>query len=284
MKKTGTREWSDVSINCCLGCANACVYCYARQMALRAGRIRSGRDWAKERPRSLEEIARRPEYGRKHRGVVMLPTSHDVTPGNREACLAVLGRLLAAGNRVLLVTKPRLEIMADVGALYQGRLVNWAVCGLGLGDCIGPRLEVRCSITCLDDDIRREWEPAAPEIQERIEVLRYLRGEGIATSVAIEPNLQPDRVDRLVEIVDPLVSGTIWVGKLNKMAERLKWALDPQEGLCLDDRATLSKAADWLEAQQTDRKVMEVVEQLRGNAKIRWKDSYAEVVERSDGN
>ena len=55
--KTGTREWSEQSINCCVGCAHACLYCYARANALRFGRLTRGGDWAEERPAGDDQIA-----------------------------------------------------------------------------------------------------------------------------------------------------------------------------------------------------------------------------------
>ena len=48
-RKTGTREWSEHSVNCRQGCTNGCLYCYARAQALRFGRITSGDAWTQER-------------------------------------------------------------------------------------------------------------------------------------------------------------------------------------------------------------------------------------------
>ena len=45
--KTGTREWSEHSRNIFIGCAHNCRYCYAAEMAVRYGRIKSRADWPK---------------------------------------------------------------------------------------------------------------------------------------------------------------------------------------------------------------------------------------------
>jgi DNA repair photolyase len=45
---TGTREWSEYSFNIGLGCSNNCLYCYARQNALRYKKINSPDEWQNE--------------------------------------------------------------------------------------------------------------------------------------------------------------------------------------------------------------------------------------------
>jgi DNA repair photolyase len=275
-RKTGTREWSEHSVNCCVGCSHDCLYCYARLQARRFGQIKTAADWRREQPVAPAIIRQPQNYHGRYKGVVMFPTRHDLTPGNRESCMAVLKKLLAAGNQVLLVTKPHLEIMPEVAGVARA-YPN------GPWETGYRHFEVRCSITCLDDDVRRQWEPGAPDIQERIEALRYLHAEGIPTSVSIEPNLQPDRVHRLVEIINPYVSGTIWIGKLNQMQARLKWAFDGTHGLPAEDQAALADAAKALRLQQSDEAVMSVVQRLKAHPLVRWKDSYQEVIERNGG-
>lgn len=41
MTTQGTKEWASSNINLFYGCANNCMYCYAKKMALRFGRIKS---------------------------------------------------------------------------------------------------------------------------------------------------------------------------------------------------------------------------------------------------
>lgn len=52
-------------------------------------------------------------------------------------------------------------------------------------------LEVGFSITTLDDNLRRHFEPGAPSVNERINALRKLHNQGIKTWVFIAP-LLPD--------------------------------------------------------------------------------------------
>lgn len=279
-KKHGTREWSEHSVNCCLGCRHDCVYCYARTNAWRWQRITSAADWRVEKPINANEARLGRKYDLHYDGVVMFPTTHDLTIGNREICLTVLERLLRAGNQVLLVTKPSLSLVEDL-VPYVRCLIQDGVLPINLAASTGgASLEVRCSITCLDDNLRQVWEPGAPPILDRIAALRTLRVSGIPTSVSIEPNLQPDRVHELVQVLAPYVSGEIWIGKLNRMSERIRWAFDPSTGLPPEDQTALGAAALRLDELQTDEAVMDVVHRLAGVPSIRWKDSYQDVIAR----
>lgn len=44
----------------------------------------------------------------------MFPTTHDLSPNTRDACLTVLDHILAPGNSVLITTKPHLESIRAV--------------------------------------------------------------------------------------------------------------------------------------------------------------------------
>lgn len=113
MKKTvrGTREWASSSVNVMSGCSHDCRYCYARTSASRF-KTHPG-DWTAEvvRPQAATK-----QFG-KRSGTVMFPTQHDITPGNMEHTLPVQGRLLKAGNTVLVVMKPHPEVVRHVAPL-----------------------------------------------------------------------------------------------------------------------------------------------------------------------
>ncbi len=253
MNKTGTREWSDRSVNCCQGCSHECLYCYARYNALhRFHRIASAKQWADEQVRT-RAVARR--Y-RQYPGVVMFPTTHDVTPGNLDACLTVLGKLLAAGNDVLLVTKPHRECMIAVCRRFEP---------------YRRQLEIRCTIGSADDGALAYWEPHAPPFAERVASLMHAHTQGFRTSVSAEPLLSPRSVGVLVSSVEPYVTESIWIGKANQLRRRTQWAIGRVYGVA----AAVAK----LEAEQTDAKVMEVYGQLQGHPLVQWKDSYRAVID-----
>jgi hypothetical protein len=104
----GTREWSDSSCNICIGCSHGCLYCYARSFRARF-------DAAVQVPGNWEHQELRPESklgtDKKGAGVVMFPTTHDLTPEFLPEAATTIRNLLNGGNRVLVVSKPHLSVV-----------------------------------------------------------------------------------------------------------------------------------------------------------------------------
>lgn len=249
--RTGTREWAVQNVNCCFGCSNACIYCYARQVALRFKRIKNGEEWAKERINAKARTRNYPKY----RGTVMFPSSHDITPGNHKACESALDRLLVARNQVLIVSKARLDLAQSLLSPYMGRGPAW-------------NITFRVTMTHMSRRIGDFWEPHAPTYTERLAALCWAHSHGFATSVSCEPLLEAGRVEELVAQVDQYVTDTIWIGAANQLRARTAWCLGP------DDLATLH-----VEAGQTKAAMRKVYEALKDNPKIRWKDSYRQALD-----
>lgn len=296
--KTGTREWSEYSFNCCLGCANDCVYCYAAEREARykrcrrdqwhmevvnpgkvylARRIIKGRREAEGRGARGEErngkeklfavapIAPRPSLFGPHEGVTMFPTGHDITPGNLDACWPVLEALLLCGNRVLLVSKPNLDVITDLLALMMSDKSPVKT--------ILDRLEFRFSIGGLDEATCQFWEPGASCFHDRRECIGMVKFAGFKVSVSAEPLLEPWRAISIVGCCLGWGADHVWIGKLNQLRRRTAHAN-------IGGHPTLLK----LEAWQDDEHVLQVVESLKDYAaagKVRYKDSYREVIERS---
>ncbi len=256
---TGTREWSTASANCRLGCSHGCLYCYARADALRWKRIASASQWTRER--NLPP----PKKFRKRPGVVMFPTTHDITPANLDHCLAMLEGLLKAGNQVLIVTKPHASCIAEICRRLR------AYGGVGaIAD--QERIEFRFSIGAVSPDALAFWEPGAPDLEERMAALWIAHGVGFATSVSCEPLLEPERAVELVASVEPHVTETIWIGKANRLLARTDWCYEDADGqVCIP---TLEAEIERIEAWQTPEACRRVYEALKGNPKVRWKDSY----------
>lgn len=249
-RKTGTREWSQSSLNLQIGCTHGCRYCYARAMALRFGRIAKPEDWA--RPR-IDSFVQQKVF-RLRRGVTMFPTQHDITALNVSSCVRTVRHLCEAGNQVLLVSKPDVPV--------------WHRMLEGL-DSFRAQITLRFTIGCLDDDLRRFWEPMAPPIEDRIKVLQAAYAGGWRTSVSCEPLLEPQRAGALIERVRPFVNDTIWIGAANKLAERTAWC----RGL-----PGLAEKIRELEAGQASSKMRAIYNQLNQLGCIRWKDSYQQAL------
>ena len=87
---TGTKEWSEISANCVMGCQNNCVYCYARYNAVhRWGYCKSEDDWKNEKI----NWTRAKKKQTKCSGVIMTPSTHDITSNNLDAFLTMADNL-----------------------------------------------------------------------------------------------------------------------------------------------------------------------------------------------
>ena len=195
---SGTKEWAERNINICLGCSHDCLYCYARNFAWRRKAIRSRADWANERV--LQEKVDRGQG--KKKGLTMFPSTHDITPGNLKSVTEVLGKMMAAGNKVLLVTKPHPECIESLCRTFEE---------------YKDQILFRFTIGTLNSEVSKFWEPGAPDPAERIESLKHAFNRGFKTSVSCEPMLEGiDGILNVFKEVAPFVTDTIWIGKMNK--------------------------------------------------------------------
>jgi DNA repair photolyase len=247
IKKHGTQDWADITVNCCTGCSHDCVYCYAKGMAYRFRQVPPGQ-WPTERVRP-QDAAR--SY-RRYPGTVMFPSSHDITPATLQACLRVLENLLQAGNQVLVVSKPHLDCIQ-------------AVCR-NLGS-YRDQILFRFTIGARDGAVLSFWESGAPTYAERVACLQYAHEEGFETSVSIEPMLDSANIDLLVAELMPHVTETIWIGKMNHLGRLAKGA-----------SAELLTAIEDIRAGQTDLIIRAIHARHKANPAIRWKDSIRRVV------
>jgi hypothetical protein len=75
---------------------------------------------------------------------------------------------------------------------------------------------------------------------------------------------------RLVEVVASQVTDTIWLGKMNAIQRRV----DPTiQGVI--------QAVALIQNQQSDTNIRRLYSMLKGNGKIRWKDSLKDVLRRN---
>ena len=163
-KGSGTSEWAEVTENICRGCPNDCLYCYAASNADRF-HYRSRADWRREEFTKRALISSYPARD----GVVMFPSAHDITPFNLEAFIRVSRLILAKGNRMLVVSKPRMSCIPKM----LEELGPWR-----------EQVLFRFTIGSVDAEVCRYWEPGASSPEERIECLRLSKERGFRTSVS----------------------------------------------------------------------------------------------------
>lgn len=245
----GTQEWASTNVNIQKGCEHACLYCYGQCMSVRFGRT-TGNAWTSP-VINPDKVAK--GY-RKRRGTIMFPTTHDITEANLDSCLAVLKKMLAAGNDVLVVSKPHLEC---VKRLCQEL------------EAYKDQILFRFTIGSADDAVLAFWEPHAPAYPERLACLKWAFRHGYKTSVSCEPMLDGN-IQRVIGDARPYVTDAIWLGRVNNIRGMLVRNAP-------DNQAARAKA-DELLALQTDEWVRELYETHRRDPLIKFKDSIKKVV------
>ena len=245
-KASGAREWAVRSVNCCSGCSHDCRYCYARGMAVRYGQLKDD-EWISENIR-WRDVRKKYRY---LEGTVMFPSSHDITPHNLLACLIVLRKLLEAGNRVLIVSKPHLECIRAICRAFED---------------YKDQILFRFTIGAMDDQIISFWEPNAPSYEERKEALRYAFQKGFETSVSAEPMLDSERIEDLIDDLMPYVTNAIWIGLMNHL-----------KGIKVESEAE-KLALQRIKDGQTEQKIRAIYNRLKGNLKIKWKSHIKKIV------
>jgi DNA repair photolyase len=243
----GTREWSTKTVNCCTGCSHDCRYCYARSMAVRFGRV-TPEEWKDEKVRQ-RDVDKAYRY---YEGSVMLPSSHDITENNFEACFNVLEKLLKAGNKVLVVSKPHLNCISSICNKLDDYREN---------------ILFRFTIGAVDNDVLSFWEPGAPSYEERKQSLEYAFDNGFQTSISVEPMLDSEHIFDLVDDLSPYVTDAIWIGKMNQPRRRIE----------ITDEVVEAAVAK-IEAGQTDERIIAIYESLKTNPIIKYKASIKKVV------
>ena len=248
-RKTGTREWAEVNKNIALGCEHNCQYCYARANALRFKRLDKREDWDQMilNDRALSEKPK------KVKGRIMFPTTHDITPKILTETICYLRGWLEAGNEILIVSKPHLQCITEICDYlreYKDQIV------------------FRFTIGSMDGQVLKFWEPGAPSFIERFDALMYAYNQGYKTSVSCEPYLD-NTIQRLVHKLLPYITDTIWIGKMNRISQRVsskEWTEEEFE--------YLQRVLDV----QTDEYVMKLYDVFKNNPKVMWKESIQKVL------
>ena len=248
----GVYEWADFSYNIGTGCTNNCRYCYAcgitMEMARRDGKIFNRTDWPQDRVKTGKA-----EIHQSEDGLLMFPSMHDITPAYLPTYIRALRNILNAGNCVVIVTKPRLECIRAICEQFQG---------------YRDRMLFRMTITGLNNELARFWEPGAPLPDERLTALRLAFDSGYQTSVSVEPMI--DSAERTVELyqtVLPYLTEDIWFGKMNDIDSRVEMV----------DQGSRD-AVRLIRQQQSDVNIHRLYQQLKGADKVAWKDSIRKIV------
>jgi len=209
-------EYSPWAANVAKSCSHGCEYCYAPAVARKTGdkyrdvpdpktdlikRINAGLT------RALEDGCNIPRVHLTFAGDFYDPRAMEGSEefsSSEEMTRAVIEAIHSHGVGVQILTKGR-EAARDF-------------------DLLGPRDRFGVSLTFLDPEKSKEWEPGAALPDERIENLRGAKEKGLTTWVSLEPVIDPaatlELVRRSAEYVDIFA-----VGKWNhdKRADSIDW-------------------------------------------------------------
>jgi DNA repair photolyase len=253
-KSTKHREWTEKYANLISGCAHDCKYCYAKASAV-LYKQNTPANWKNEVIRD-PYLLKKKFQKRKH--VLMIPSSHDITPQHLKENMVFLYSFLDSGNKLLIVSKPHfncIKAICDVFFPFKNQIL------------------FRFTIGSADSAVLKFWEPNAPDFEERLESLKYAFNAGYQTSVSCEPMLD-DNIDQVIAAVLPYVTETIWIGKPTQLNGRLSI-----NGF-KNDVATMG-AARRLMGIFSDDFVLDICERYWDNTKIMSKNSVKDVIKRS---
>lgn len=197
------------------GCKANCKYCYS-PLVLKQKRETWG-DW-KTVANAVELL--RSEIGKRSPGRVMFCSTTEpyLDPVAARECLKIL---LASKHYTLIITK-RPDVVGDIDIL-RGR----------------PNVEVGFSITGLDDEAVKQWEPGAPRVSERIGAAQKIHDAGIKTYASVEPWIPSvTHPLQIVQRLDPIIDRWI-IGAMNYMHQDHKQYL-PE----------LKETVAWLDARR----------------------------------
>lgn len=251
-KVFGTYEWAVKTVNVMNGCSHNCKYCYAKAMAVRFKR-KTVDNW------HIEEVNQKQlklkVKGVKTNGLVMFPSTHDITPANISYSMEMLKNLIDNGNKVLIVTKPHLEVVKRICEEFQQKKES---------------ILFRFTIGSNDSEVLKFWEIDAPDYEERKACLVYAFNQGFSTSVSCEPMLDAN-TPQLVNELLPFITDAIWIGKPNMLLSRLRF-----NGA--NDAQTISRAKELM-AQQSDEYIKQLYELFKDNDKVKWKSNIKKIVD-----
>lgn len=188
----------DFTLNPYAGCAFACSYCYVPKFP-------NGKHAVKDWGKWVEVKTNAPELIRKERTSVYGSRIFFSSATDPYQYLELKYRLSRRCLQELLKYKPE-----QITLHTRSHLI---LQDLELIKAFKGAVRVGVSITTDDDSIRRQFEPNAPSIPRRLELIRRLREADIDVYVSMAP-LLPCDPERFVSLVCDHAS-SIWVGQMN---------------------------------------------------------------------
>ena len=257
--KFGFGQWSKSSNRegIYYGCWNNCRYC---------GVAVTQCDWLNKREKANWNlmILNKKQYNKgisKRTERSIFPTSHDIFWFNKKVCLNFLKKLInprkLVFNDVLIISKPRYRIIKYLCEKFE-EMEHF--------DKIKKSIQFRFTITTQNESLIKFWEGNSPLFPERRRSVKYTIDNEWENSVVIEPYLDPpEQLIKLVSILQPDITGSIWIGHMNRIKK--KGVLKKEEPYYREIRKNCSH-----------RQLSHIIRLLKENRKIRYKGSIVKKV------
>jgi len=193
---------SDYSLNCYVGCAHGCIYCYARFMQRFHPHREAWGEFVDVKANAVEVLRR--QLLRAKPGDVFVSSACDGWQPvearwrlTRQCCEL----LVQHGFCVNALTKSSL-VLRDLDVFARGSAT------------------ISVTVTTLDEKLSRLWEPRSASVEERFRVIREARRAGLRTGIMFGPLLpylsdNQESIDGLFERAADLGIDSIAVDALN---------------------------------------------------------------------
>ena len=208
-KPTGmAREYSPYALNIYIGCSHRCKYCYAPHTLQRTEDSYFG----KPQPRKdILKLLEKDLQKNTYKEQVLISFVGDVycdNADNSETTREVLKLLNAYNVPVAVLSKGGSKMLRDLDVFKS----------------FGNRITVGTTLTFLDENKSKEWEPYASLPEDRLYTLKTLHENGIKTFASFEPTIEPDESIKLIErtLKDNSVEH-YKIGKINNYKKADKW-------------------------------------------------------------
>lgn len=213
------REYAPLSCNLYSGCEHGCRYCYAPAVS------RKSRDEFAADVKPRVDILRKLEADLCEcvdRASIMPPV-----------LLCFMCDAYTPSEARFGVTREAIRAMKGAGLTVEVLTKNGPLAARDF-DLLTPQDAHAATLTFLDDDASRKWEPGAALPSDRIEALKLAKRHGIRTWVSLEPVIDPVQTLEIIKRTHSFVD-KFKVGKVNHMDISVDWRRFGLEVKCLLD-------------------------------------------------
>jgi DNA repair photolyase len=201
------KEYSPLALNIYKGCDAKCSYCYCPSVLRRADANQVPEQRSNFIPKLSQELSKK-----KIKEQVLLSFVGDPyckLDEQTQTTKEVLELFLLSGVPTAILTKGGFRALRDIDLMLR----------------FGNLLKFGSTLTFIDDDSRRKWEPNACSASERLETLREMYAYGIKTWASIEPVIDPAQSLAAILMSIPYVD-QYKIGKINhnkELEDKIDW-------------------------------------------------------------